>query len=130
MKIGNKIKKMRELRNYTQEHMAAKLEMSQNGYSKIERDDTDVPFSRLVQIAKVLEVELVDLIAFDGQKLMFHISTNEGQGVQSVQSYCSQFYSYSEKQTQDLKDSYEGRITDLQKEIERLHALLEKALTN
>lgn len=81
------------IRNYTQEHMAEKLEMSQNDYSKIERDDTDVPFSRLVQIAKVLEVDLIDLIAFDGQKLLFHInnSQNELNG--------TAFYAYSEKKT-------------------------------
>lgn len=33
MKIGENIKKMRELKGYTQEEMASKLNISQNGYS-------------------------------------------------------------------------------------------------
>ncbi|WP_229215982.1 helix-turn-helix domain-containing protein [Dyadobacter frigoris] len=32
MEIGEKIKKIRELKNYTQEYMAQKLEMTQAGY--------------------------------------------------------------------------------------------------
>lgn len=70
IKIGTKIKKLRELRNYTQEFMAEKLGMSQTGYSNIERDETDVSLSRLHQIAKVLEIKLQDLLGFD-EKMMF-----------------------------------------------------------
>jgi transcriptional regulator with XRE-family HTH domain len=42
MSIGAKIKNLRELRNYTQAYMADQLNMSVNGYSKIEREETDV----------------------------------------------------------------------------------------
>ncbi|HXA02953.1 MAG TPA: helix-turn-helix transcriptional regulator, partial [Cytophagaceae bacterium] len=42
MSVGSKIKKIRELRNYTQEYMADRLQMSQSGYSKIETDEVDV----------------------------------------------------------------------------------------
>jgi transcriptional regulator with XRE-family HTH domain len=65
MSIGYKIKKVRELKNYTQEYVAEKLNMSQNGYGKIERDEVDVPFSRLEQIADVLQVNVSTLVNFD-----------------------------------------------------------------
>jgi transcriptional regulator with XRE-family HTH domain len=122
MKIGTNIKKLRELRNYTQEVMAEKLNMSQNGYSKIERDETDVSFSRLVQISQVLEVNLLDLIAFDGQKMLFNISNTHNQNGTA-------FFDGSHTFVQELQRMYESRITDLQKEIDRLHSLLEKTLS-
>ncbi len=42
MSVGNKIKQLRELRNYTQQYMADRLNMSLTGYGKIERDSTDI----------------------------------------------------------------------------------------
>ncbi|WP_309281651.1 helix-turn-helix transcriptional regulator, partial [Fluviicola sp.] len=36
MHVGQKIKKLRELKNFTQEYMANRLEMTQPSYSKIE----------------------------------------------------------------------------------------------
>lgn len=63
--IGTKIKKLRELRSYTQESMAAKLDMSSNGYGKIERDETDVSYSRLEQIAGILGLAPSEIVNFD-----------------------------------------------------------------
>lgn len=36
--VASNIRKIRELRNYTQDYLAAKLGISQNAYSKIELD--------------------------------------------------------------------------------------------
>lgn len=55
MKVGDNIKKLRELRNYTQQYLADQLEISLSGYGKIERNETDVSLSRLQQIADILE---------------------------------------------------------------------------
>lgn len=77
MSIGTKVRKIRELKNVTQEYMAQQLSISQNAYSKIEREETDVPFSRLEQIAKILDVDILDVIGFDEKKLFFSISENK-----------------------------------------------------
>lgn len=50
--IGYKIRKLREIRNYTQEYMADSLNISQNAYSRIEREETEPPLSRIEAIAK------------------------------------------------------------------------------
>ena len=76
MTVGTKIKKLRELRNITQDFLAEQLGVSQNAYSKIERDETDVSFSRLTQIAKVLDLDVLDVIGFDEKKLFFTITHN------------------------------------------------------
>ena len=57
MHVGIKIRKLRELKGYSQEYVASQLGMVQTNYSKIERGETkDMTVKRLEEIAKVLEV--------------------------------------------------------------------------
>ena len=51
MKINEKIKRLREGKHWSQEEMAQKLNMSKNGYAKIERGETSVSLGRLEQVA-------------------------------------------------------------------------------
>jgi transcriptional regulator with XRE-family HTH domain len=60
--IAANIRNKREYRNYTQEYLAAKLDISQNAYSKIELGYTKITVERLFQIAEVLGFEVADLI--------------------------------------------------------------------
>jgi transcriptional regulator with XRE-family HTH domain len=60
--ISAHIRKIRESRNYTQDYLAAKLNMSQNAYSKIELGLSNINLSRLMRIAEILEVDVVDII--------------------------------------------------------------------
>jgi transcriptional regulator with XRE-family HTH domain len=76
MKLGNKIRKIRELRNYTQEYMALQLEMSVGNYSKIERDDIPLTIDRLEDIAKILDVNVVFLIEFNEFSLLNNNNRN------------------------------------------------------
>lgn len=70
MKVYEKIRFMREERNWSQEEMAAKLNMSLNGYSKIERGETKVHIPKLEQIAEILEMDVVELMAL-GEKCVY-----------------------------------------------------------
>ncbi|MEO7881658.1 helix-turn-helix transcriptional regulator [Mucilaginibacter sp.] len=60
--VAANIRSKREELNYTQEYLAAKLNISQNAYSKIELGYTKITLERLFQIADVLETELMELI--------------------------------------------------------------------
>ena len=62
------------MKNYTQEYLADRIGMSQTGYSKIERGETDLTLSKLTQIAEVLDVKVEDLITFD-ENNVFNNST-------------------------------------------------------
>ena len=59
------IRKIRESKAYTQDYLAFKLAISQNAYSKIELGYTKITVERLFQIAGILEVDPVALIASD-----------------------------------------------------------------
>jgi transcriptional regulator with XRE-family HTH domain len=70
--VCEKIHFFRQRRKWSQEEMAARLGISTNGYAKIERGESDISLTRLKQIAKVLEIELVELFNF-GEKNVFYV---------------------------------------------------------
>lgn len=48
MSVNDKIRTIRETRNWSQEDMAEKMNMSKNGYAKIERGETKLNLHKLV----------------------------------------------------------------------------------
>jgi len=76
MKVHDKIRTMRELRHWSQEEMAARLSMSTNGYAKLERGETRLNIPKLEQIARVLDVDLNDLMAISERSVICLISEN------------------------------------------------------
>ena len=66
--VAGNIRKVREYRNYTQDYLAAKLEISQNAYSKIELGYSKITLDRLFHIALILEVGVMELIKFEPEK--------------------------------------------------------------
>jgi transcriptional regulator with XRE-family HTH domain len=61
--VAANIRNKREYLNYTQEYLAAKLNISQNAYSKIELGYTKITVERLFQIAEILETDTMELIS-------------------------------------------------------------------
>ncbi|HAS38972.1 MAG TPA: XRE family transcriptional regulator [Microscillaceae bacterium] len=120
MKIGEKVKKLRELRNYTQEYMAEQLGMTQQNYSLIENDeDEDISLKRLKKIAETLEMGLMDLLAFEDRQIF----NNYGN------------YSFVENNHDTINNHFdterklfERQITHLESEVAYLRKLLEKKL--
>jgi transcriptional regulator with XRE-family HTH domain len=64
-KVYLNIRKIRELKNLTREHVAEELKMSMSGYGKIERGEVDLTVSKLIEIAKVLDVSIEFIFRFD-----------------------------------------------------------------
>jgi len=62
---GTVIRKFREMRNYSQEYVAGKMGISQNAYSKIENNITQLTVSHVRQISAILEVSVMDLLKDD-----------------------------------------------------------------
>jgi len=67
--VAAAIRSKRESRNYTQEYLAYKLNISQNAYSKIELGYTKITLERLFEIAEILEFDVIDFINTDHSKL-------------------------------------------------------------
>ncbi len=65
MKVLENIKHYRKLKSLSQEEMSDRLGMSQNNYGKIERGDTELTVVRLVEISKILETPIFELVGED-----------------------------------------------------------------
>ena len=112
--IGDKIKFIREIRGYKQDVVATELGISQNGYSKIERGDTDVPFSRLEQIAKVLDIPLKDLVSINQEQALYSIINHNPQ----INTQASVSHANPEDQTLLERIAVlEQKLTALEKQI-------------
>ena len=65
MEIGTRIRKVRELKGFSQENLAEELNMSVTGYGKIERNEVSVNFDKLMRISEILKVDVENIIGFD-----------------------------------------------------------------
>ncbi|WP_435356587.1 helix-turn-helix domain-containing protein [Emticicia sp. SJ17W-69] len=117
MEIGTKVKKLRELRNFTQEFMAASLEMTPSGYGKIERNESEVTYQKLEKIAEVLGIKIEDIVNFN-EKMVFNIMNNNT----SNNGYVVNNNSISDNE----KKLYEQLIEQLREENKLLKSMLEK----
>ena len=68
MKVLENIKHYRKLKSLSQEEMSDRLGMSQNNYGKIERGDTELTVVRLVEISKILETPIFELVGEERTK--------------------------------------------------------------
>ncbi|SEI79559.1 Helix-turn-helix [Dyadobacter koreensis] len=68
--VAANIRKVREYRDYTQEYLAMKLGISQNAYSKIELAYTRITLERLIQIAAILDIDVITLINSTSEDLL------------------------------------------------------------
>lgn len=99
MTIGEKISFLRKRKGLSQEQVAEMIGISPQGYGKIERDETDVQYSRLEAIAKAMNTTVEDLSAYPLTR-----SLNENNNISEMNNSTYQYYS-------DLV---------LQKEVEKL----------
>ncbi|QIW15820.1 transcriptional regulator [Pasteurellaceae bacterium RH1A] len=62
MATNEKIRTIREANQWSQEEMAAKMNMSTNGYAKIERGETKLNLHKLEQITNIFNIDILELI--------------------------------------------------------------------
>jgi transcriptional regulator with XRE-family HTH domain len=115
--VGQKIRKVRELRNLTQESVAGSLGMTTSGYSRIERGEVKLSLERLEQIAQALGVQPMDLAGFDENVFFTNYGTANDQSF-SVQT--------DPVMMRQMCEVYEARIADLKEEIQFVRGLLER----
>lgn len=113
--LGHKIRKVRELKNKTQDHVAEEIGMTSSGYSRIERGEVRVSLERLEQIARALEVSPLELTRFDESVFFTNYDSAHDQ---SFSNNADQLL------LQQVMDTYESRIADLKDEIQFLRGVL------
>ena len=81
--LGENVRKIRELKGFSQQNLADEIKVDQKTISRIEKGDLSPKFETLVAISKALSVSLSQLLSFN-ENLIFNNyiqEQNEGQFV-------------------------------------------------
>lgn len=113
LKIGENIRKIRELKGFSQEYMAGKLNISQRAYSSIESENDKIDTKRLKAIAEILEVNVLDILAFNDKVLFTNTHCNQSKSSIGV---FNTVYMGENK----INEIQEARIKELQDEVRHL----------
>lgn len=116
MRIGEKIRTLRELKNITAKDMAAELDMTQAGYLKIERDEVDINTEKIEKISAKLGLKPHELLM--EEKYVYHITNNNCQA-----GFGSQVNNYGDPKFLELLEKKLKLLEDMNK-------LLEDKITN
>lgn len=115
--IGHKLKKLRELKNYTQEYIANELGVTQSAYSRMEVGETEITYGKLTKISSILKVPIDEIISFN-ENMIFNVSHNKvGNG-----------YVVHKGITDDERKLYQDQIDLLKSQNEVLLRIIEHHL--
>ncbi len=117
MKVGNKIHKIRELKNITAKDMADRLDMTLSGYQRIERDEVSINIDRLLEISGIFEMKPEEVLSFD-EKVVFN-------NYQTMNGSAGFVYGNLNTFPDDLKRLYEDNIRLLTEQVKMQQKMIE-----
>lgn len=131
--LNDKIRTLREMKSWSQEQMAERVEMSKNGYAKVERGETRLTVETLDKIAQVFDMDMVELINISDKGLVCLFSENNS-GTHYGNYYQSSESVLAENEKLQLSLSHKDEIiaqkdlliATLQRENELLRQQLDK----
>lgn len=122
---GEKLKLFRELRNFTQDHVAQELDITQGAYSNYETNQTKLSAEMLKKVAAVLGVSPLEILG--GQPTIVNFESNHGtQGVGLVEH----LYQYQREFVEKMIASKDEQIKALKDTISTLQAAIENLTKN
>jgi transcriptional regulator with XRE-family HTH domain len=87
LKLGEKIRKIRIEKGFSQEYVAEKLGISSPAFSNIERDKTQLTWDRIEDISKILNVDPFELVK--NEPVMIFKDCNQSGNIQTINNYPS-----------------------------------------
>jgi transcriptional regulator with XRE-family HTH domain len=76
--ISETIRLIREKKGYSQDFVASKLFITQQSYSRLERNPESMTLSRLRDLAKILDISLLNLLGDENMYFMQNINPQGG----------------------------------------------------
>jgi len=129
---GQKLRILREFRNYSQAHIACKLGISQNAYSRIENNQTKLTAERLQKLADVLGVPPEELLSDKDPVIHFSCTRYETASGGEEERYQKLIENTRQHFTQvicskDERIAYlENEINSLRKERKKIIQVIER----
>lgn len=84
MKLGNRIKELRESQGLLQRQLSAQLEIDTPMFSKIERGERRAKREQVLKIAELLKADEQELLALWLADQILEITTDEQQALQAL----------------------------------------------
>ncbi|MDE0472353.1 MAG: helix-turn-helix transcriptional regulator [Ekhidna sp.] len=112
---GIRAKKIRELKNLTQDFVAQELGISQPAYSNIEKGQVQLKEDTLEKLSDVLGVSVDTLKTFDAEKYLIQNNHNSQIVTKIDKVNHVNYYPINE----DIKNLYERTIKLLEQELQR-----------
>ena len=122
---GQKMRKFREFRNYSQEYVAEKLGITQNAYSRIETNQTKVTTDRLRQLAEILDIPVSDLISDVEPEINCSNGIKESIG-KELFDFAKRLYDQVIRTKDEKIASLEDEISNLRKDRDKMMCLIER----
>lgn len=116
--VKENIKNIRELKNYTQEYMAERLNISQAAYSKIEKGKTEITLLKLEEIASVFEITIEDILRFKNDLRFDEKKSNEDE---IMTKHCPNYF---------IEQLYKDKIMLLERLLEKTEWELKRYTAN
>ena len=115
--LGNRIRLLRESLKFSQEYVAAKLNVSQQAYSRMENAPMNITIKRMFELATIFGVSLHVILCEGNLKVLQELHATDGKNVTSIQVH---------GMSENERHLYESRINDLIKQVQILQDLLMK----
>ena len=112
MKIGQNLKRIRELQNLKREYIAELLGVSVKTYSRLETDEVSPTLERLSEIADCLSVSVSEILDFDS-KTVFNNVTHNQQG---------EYVAYNATEIKQVQDLYKRLLSEKEAVISALQS--------
>jgi len=122
--IGQNIRKLRELRNYTQKYVASQLNMTQGNYARIENEEIQLSEERLQRIAEILECRKQEIIHFNTEEIFEQDKFNKKEAPGTSGDTNDIYYL---RISPELKKLYEDHIRFLEDYIQELRSEIKKS---
>ncbi|MBL4676142.1 MAG: helix-turn-helix transcriptional regulator [Mucilaginibacter sp.] len=82
--IVTNIRVTRERRNYTQDYLAMRMNVSQNAYSKIELGYSKLTLARLMEICNILEISIAEIVEPCQKQISYRLVYNPALHMKAV----------------------------------------------
>lgn len=118
--LSDNIRKLREIRNFTQTYMAKQLDMTQGNYARLERGEITITENRLGKIAEILQFPKHDIVHFNTESLFERRLMRPIAEDLLSESQPSKAGLYQYTISPELKVLYESRIRQLEEYVQEL----------
>lgn len=116
--LGEKIRKIRTLKGFSQDYMADKLKMSQPAYSDIEKSKTKIGLEMIEKICSIFEIASQDLINFDESQIFNNTFSENSKGYFNIKKFYNESFENERKANNNLVQSLQEEIAYLRKKLD------------